>query len=65
MTEEEDEHNVTNDLEEGTSTVKSTPAKPILDETWSQVEELPDPDDSDYTDEEVGQTSLAFDSCVC
>jgi hypothetical protein len=37
----------------GPSYHRATPAEPTIDETWTQVEELPDADDSDYTDEEV------------
>lgn len=41
---------------EGPPQARSTPAKPVVDETWTQVEALPTDDDSDYTDEEVSQT---------
>lgn len=43
-------------MDEQPSSSRSTPAKPVVDETWTQVEELPDDDDSDFTDEEVSKT---------
>lgn len=53
MSREDEEQNVANVLREGPSTARSTSVKTVLDETWTQVEELPEADDSDFTDEEV------------
>lgn len=39
------------------SKARSTPAKPVVDETWTQVEELPEDDDAEFTDEEVRKHS--------
>lgn len=64
MSEEEERHDVDNGLGEGPSTFRSTPSKPVLDETWTQVEELPDPNDSDYTDEEVNMAGYSSHSTM-
>lgn len=53
MSEEDDAQELANVLGEGSSTATSTSVKPVLDETWAQVEELPEDNDSDFTDEEV------------
>lgn len=46
------------------SRARSTPAKPVVDETWTQVEELPEDHDSDFTDEEVSKTITSEPTCL-
>jgi hypothetical protein len=55
MSTEDDAQDVVNVLDEGSSTARTTSVKPVLDETWAQVEELPEDNDSDFEDEEVCQ----------
>ena len=38
---------------DGTEAAQPGPDKPVLDETWTPVEQLPAADDSDYSEEEV------------
>lgn len=56
MSRDDHEHQMNELLGEGPSRPRSTLVKPVVDETWMQVEELPEDDDSEYTDEEV---------CIC
>lgn len=48
-----EDDNVAPLLGEGPSHGRSTVVKPVLDETWTEVDELPEADDSEYSDEEV------------
>lgn len=62
MSEEDDERNVAETeaevIGEGTPVPKSTPVEPPVTENWGEVEELPNADDSDYSDEEVEYIAL-------